>query len=309
MTKGCVTVFGGTGFLGRQIVKRLAADGMHVRVAVRRPERASFLEAFAPGGRIEAVAADVWKEATVTRAVEGSAAVVNTVGHYVEKRGASFDAVHGEGARHVAHQAFKAGVGRLVHISGIGADPASASPYVRARGIGEALVRDAFEGATILRPSVLFGPEDKFLNRLIRLVRLAPALALFGRGDTRLQPVFVSDVADASARVLADSGTRGKTFELGGPRVYAYKELLELISREVGRKRLLVPVPFAVWEAAAAALSVLPSPPLTADVVTLMKRDNVIGAGALGLEDLGISPTAVEKVLPTYINRSGKAND
>jgi NADH dehydrogenase len=309
MTKGCVTVFGGTGFLGRQIVKRLAADGMHVRVAVRRPERASFLEAFAPGGRIEAVAADVWKEATVTRAVEGSAAVVNTVGHYVEKRGASFDAVHGEGARHVAHQAFKAGVGRLVHISGIGADPASASPYVRARGIGEALVREAFEGATILRPSVLFGPEDKFLNRLIRLVRLAPALALFGRGDTRLQPVFVSDVADASARVLADSGTRGKTFELGGPRVYAYKELLELISREVGRKRLLVPVPFAVWEAAAAALSVLPSPPLTADVVTLMKRDNVIGAGALGLEDLGISPTAVEKVLPTYINRSGKAND
>ena len=309
MTKGCVTVFGGTGFLGRQIVKRLAADGMHVRVAVRRPERASFLEAFAPGGRIEAVAADVWNEATVARAVEGSAAAVNTVGHYVEKRGASFDAVHGEGARHVAHQAFKAGVGRLVHISGIGADPASASPYVRARGIGEALVREAFEGATILRPSVLFGPEDKFLNRLIRLVRLAPALALFGRGDTRLQPVFVGDVADASARVLADSGTRGKTFELGGPRVYAYKELLELISREVGRKRLLVPVPFAVWEAAAAALSVLPSPPLTADVVTLMKRDNVIGAGALGLEDLGISPTAVEKVLPTYINRSGKAND
>ncbi len=309
MIKGCVTVFGGSGFLGRQIVKRLAADGMHVRVAVRRPERASFLEAFAPGGRIEAVAADVWNEATVARAVEGSAAVVNTVGHYVEKRGASFDAVHGEGARHVAHQAFKAGVGRLVHISGIGADPASASPYVRARGIGEALVREAFEGATILRPSVLFGPEDKFLNRLIRLVRLAPALALFGRGDTRLQPVFVSDVADASARVLADSGTRGKTFELGGPRVYAYKELLELISREVGRKRLLVPVPFAVWEAAAAALSVLPSPPLTADVVTLMKRDNVIGAGALGLDDLGISPTAVEKVLPTYINRSGKTDD
>ena len=178
MIKGCVTVFGGSGFLGRQIVKRLAADGTHVRVAVRRPERASFLETFAPGGRIEAVAADVWNEATVARAVEGSAAAVNTVGHYVEKRGASFDAVHGEGARHVAHQAFKAGVGRLVHISGIGADPASASPYVRARGIGEALVREAFEGATILRPSVLFGSEDKFLNRLIRLVRLAPALAL-----------------------------------------------------------------------------------------------------------------------------------
>ena len=309
MTEGRVTVFGGTGFLGRQIVKRLAADGTHVRVAVRRPEQASFLEAFAPGGRIEAVAADVWNEATVARAVEGSAAVVNTVGHYVEKRGASFDAVHGEGARHVARQALKAGVGRLVHISGIGADPASASPYVRARGVGEALVLDAFEGATILRPSVLFGPGDKFLNTLARLARLAPALALFGRGETRLQPVFVGDVADASARVLADPGTQGKTFELGGPRVYAYRELLELVLREVGRKRLLVPVPFAVWEAAAAVLSVLPSPPLTADMVTLMKQDNVVGAGALGLKDLGISPAAVEKVLPTYIYRSGKADD
>ena len=309
MDSRLVTVFGGSGFLGRQIVKRLAADGTPVRVAVRRPEQASFLEALAPGGRIEVVAADVWNETTVARAVEGSAAAVNTVGHYVEQRGASFDAVHGEGARHVARQALKAGVGRLVHISGIGADPASASPYVRARGVGEALVRDAFEGATILRPSVLFGPGDKFLNTLARLARLAPALALFGRGETRLQPVFVGDVADASARVLADPGTQGKTFELGGPRVYAYRELLELVLREVGRKRLLVPVPFAVWEAAAAVLSVLPSPPLTADMVTLMKQDNVVGAGALGLKDLGISPVAVEKVLPTYIYRSGKADD
>ena len=225
------------------------------------------------------------------------------------KRGASFDAVHGEGARNVARQALKAGVGRLVHISGIGADPASASPYVRARGVGEALVRDAFEGAIILRPSVLFGPGDKFLNTLARLARLAPALALFGRGETRLQPVFVGDVADASAQVLADPGTTGKTFELGGPRVYTYRELLELVLREVGRKRLLVPVPFAVWEAAAAVLSVLPSPPLSADMVTLMKRDNVVGAGALGLKDLGISPVAVENILPTYIDRSGKADD
>lgn len=302
MAKGRVTVFGGSGFLGRQIVKRLAADGIPVRVAVRRPEQASFLEAFAPGGRIEAVAADVWDEATVARAVEGSVAVVNTVGHYVEKRGSSFDAVHGEGARHVAHQALKAGVGRLIHISGIGADPASASSYVRARGVGEVLVRDAFEGATILRPSVLFGPGDKFLNTLVRVARLAPALALFGRGETRLQPVFVDDVAEASARILADPGTGGKTFELGGPRVYAYRELLEVVLREVGRKRLLVPVPFAVWGAAAAALSVLPSPPLTADMVTLMKQDNVVGAGALGLEDLGISPVAVEKILPACVD-------
>jgi len=301
MVKGRVTVFGGSGFLGRQIVKRLAAEGIPVRVAVRRPEQASFLEAFAPGGRIEAVAADVWNEATVAQAVEGSVAAVNTVGHYVEKHGASFDAVHGEGARHVAHQALKAGVGRLVHISGIGSDPTSASPYVRARGVGEALVRDAFKGATILRPSVLFGPEDKFLNTLVRVARVAPVLALFGRGETRLQPVFVGDVAEALARVLADPGTGGKVFELGGPRVYTYRELLELVLRKVRRKRLLVPVPFAVWEATAAALSVLPSPPLTADMVTLMKRDNVVGAGALGLKDLGISPVAVEKVLPACI--------
>ncbi|MFQ5763960.1 MAG: complex I NDUFA9 subunit family protein [Rhodospirillales bacterium] len=301
MTKGRVTVFGGSGFLGRQIVKRLAADGVSVRVAVRRPARASFLEKLAPGGRIEVVAADVWDEASVTGALEGSAAAVNTVGHYVEKRGASFDAVHGEGARHVARQALKAGAERLVHISGIGADPASESPYVRARGVGEALVREAFEAATVLRPSVLFGPEDAFLNTLVRVARLAPALALFGRGETRLQPVFVDDVAETCARVLADPGTAGKTYELGGPRVYAYKELLELVLREVGRKRLLVPVPFALWEAAAAALSVLPRPPLSADMVTLMKRDNVVGAGALGLEDLGIHPVAVEEVLPACV--------
>lgn len=301
MAKGLVTVFGGSGFLGRQIVKRLAADKVPVRVAVRRPERASFHEEPAPGGRIEAMAADVWDEASVARALKGSAAVVNTVGHYVEKRGATFDAVHGEGARHVARQARLAGAGRLVHISGIGADPASESPYVRARGIGEARVQDAFDAATILRPSVLFGPEDKFLNTLVRLARLAPALALFGRGETRLQPVFVGDVAEACARVLADPGTAGETFELGGPRVYAYRELLELVLREVGRKRLLVPIPFALWEAAAALLSVLPSPPLTADMVTLMKRDNVVGEGTPGLKDLNISPVAVEEILPACV--------
>lgn len=303
MAQGLVTVFGGSGFLGRRIVERLAAEGTRVRVAVRRPERAPVAEDPGTGGRIEAVAADVWEEASVARALEGSWATVNTVGHYVEKRGASFDAVHGAGAENVARQARKAGARRLVHVSGIGADAASESPYVRARGMGEERVRDAFDGATIVRPSVLFGPEDRFLNTLVRAARLAPALALFGRGETRLQPVFVGDVAEATARILADPETAGRTFELGGPRVYAYRELLALVLRETGRRRFLVPVPFALWDAGAAALSVLPRPPITPDMVTLMKRDNVAGPGMPGLRDLGIAPVAVEDVLPACAGR------
>ena len=229
MTSGPVTVFGGTGFLGRRIVERLAGAGCDVRVGVRHPERASFREGGigrdghedgsghdAGSGRIEVVRADVWDEPTVARAVEGAASVINTVGHYVEKRGATFDAIHGRGAFHVARQAKEAGAGRLVHISGLGADPGSDSPYVRARGIGEGLVTDAFDTVTILRPSVIFGPGDAFVNRLAAMGRQAPVLPLFGTGGTRLQPVFVGDVAEACARALADPATQGRVYELGG---------------------------------------------------------------------------------------------
>jgi uncharacterized protein YbjT (DUF2867 family) len=184
-----ITVFGGSGFLGRQIVWRLAENGAHVHAAVRHPERASFLTKERKAGQITPVYADVWDEATVARAVNGADAVINTVGHYVEQGKSTFEAIHGQGAMHVAKASRAAGVHRLVHISGLGADPASESPYVRARGIGERLVKDAFPGATILRPSVIFGPEDAFFSRLAALAGKMPVLPLFGRGETMLQPV------------------------------------------------------------------------------------------------------------------------
>jgi len=302
MASKLVTIFGGSGFLGRQIVKYLAAEGTKVRVAVRHPERASLLKELTRDSQIELVRADVWDESTVARAVKKSMSVINTVGHYVEKSKATFDAVHGQGALHVARQARQAGAERLIHISGLGADPMSDSPYVRARGIGEELVKGAFEGVTILRPSVIFGPEDSFFNTLAGLARRSPVLPLFGVGRTNLQPVFVGDVAEACVRVLTDPSTQNKVYELGGPRIYAYKALLQLVLKQVGRGRVLVPFPFFLWDILAALMAFLPNPPLTRDQVKLMKRDNVVEGNTLTLEDLGIGPISIEDILPTYIN-------
>ncbi len=297
-----VTVFGGSGFLGRQIVKYLAAEGTSVRVAVRHPERASFLERLGRDGQIELVRADVWDEPTVARAVKQSASVINTVGHYAEKSRATFGAAHGQGALHVARQAGRAGTTRLVHISGLGADPTSDSPYVRARGIGEVLVKEAFDGVTIFRPGVIFGPDDSFFNTLAGMARQTPILPLFGMGRTNLQPVHVGDVAEACVRVLADPSTEGKVYEFGGPRVYTYKALVQLVLEQADRRRVLVPVPFFMWDTLAALLAFLPNPPLTRDQVKLMKRDNVVEGKASTLEDLGIAPASVEEILPTYIS-------
>ena len=245
--------------------------------------------------------ADVWDEPTVARAVEGAASVINTVGHYVETRGATFDAIHGRGALHVARQAKRAGAERLVHISGLGADRGSDSPYVRARRIGEGLVAEAFEGVTILRPSVIFGPGDSFLNKLAGMARQAPVLPLFGTGGTRLQPVFVGDVAQACVKVLADLSTQGRVYELGGPRVYAYEELVRLVIERIDRRTALFPIPFLVWEILAAGLALLPNPPVTRDQVKLMRRDNVVGGEALSLDDLGIRPVGLAEALPDCI--------
>jgi uncharacterized protein YbjT (DUF2867 family) len=291
-----VTVFGGSGFLGREIVRRLAADGAEVRVAVRHPERAAL-----PAGRITAVRADVWDEASVGPAVAGVDSVVNTVGHYVARGRATFEAIHGQGAMHVARAAAAAGVGRLVHISGIGADPGSESAYVRARAAGERLVREAFPQATILRPSVMFGPEDAFFNQLAGLARVLPVLPLFGSGDVRLQPVYVGDVARAVAKALVLEAAKGETYELGGPRAYSYKALLQLLLKQLGRRRLLLPVPYPVWELLAAAMAPLPNRPISRDQVVLMKQDNVVGAGAPSFAELGIAPRAVEEILPGYL--------
>jgi uncharacterized protein YbjT (DUF2867 family) len=300
MDYSCVTVFGGSGFLGRRIVEHLADGGAVVRVAVRHPERAASLGKAGTKGQIVPTYADVWDESSVAPAVKGADAVINTVGHYVEHGNSTFEAVHGQGAMHVARASATAGVQRLVHISGLGADPASASPYIRARATGERLVREAFPGATILRPSVVFGPEDAFINRLAALGRLMPVLPLFGHGDVKLQPVYVGDVAEATTKALATPVTQGKTYELGGPRVYPYKELLRLVLAQTGRKRLLIPVPYFAWDILALLMSPLPRAPISRDQVTLMKRDNVVAPDALTLADLGIAPTSVEEVLPAY---------
>ena len=301
MTRERVTVIGGSGFLGRRIVRRLVDDGISVRVAVRNPDRTLFPMENGTAGWVTPVRCDVWDEASVAPVVEGAIAVINTVGHYVERGAATFEAIHGQGAMHVAQAAAQAGVGRLVHISGLGADPASDSPYIRARGIGEDLVREAFPSATILRPSVVFGPEDAFFNRLAGLARILPVLPLFGRGETRLQPVFVGDVAEAVSASLANADTAGRTYALGGPGVYTYRELVECVLTQTGRRRLLMPVPFGIWTLQAAVLSLLPNPPLSRDQVKLMRADNVVPADALGLTDLGVTPTPVETVLPEYV--------
>ena len=305
MADRLVTVFGGSGFLGRRIVEQLAADGALVRIAVRRTERAASLTRLGGPGQITAVHADVWDEATVAPALAGVEAVVNTVGHYVERGDASFEAIHGQGARHVAAAANAAGVARLVHISGIGADPASDSPYVRARAIGERLVREAFPVATILRPSVMFGPDHDFLSRLAGLARVMPALPLFGAGDVRLQPAYVNDVAAAVAKALATPAAAGQLYELGGPRVYSYKALVQLVLDQTGRKRLLLPVPYFAWNALAALMAPLPGRPISRDQVKLMQKDNVVSPGALTFADLDITPTALEAIGPTYLRRAG----
>ena len=297
MRSNLVTVFGGSGFLGREIVKCLVAANQRVRVGVRRPEAASFLRQLGPDADVEAVHADVSDEPTVAKAVEGAACVVNSVGHYVEKQGATFHRIHALGAQHVARHASHAGVERLIQISGLGADPASDSPYVRSRGIGDNLVKDAFDGVTILRPSAIFGPGDALLNKLADVARHSPVVPLFGDGGTRLQPVFVEDVAEACVRALADPSTAGRVYELGGPEVFAYRELVQLVLQQMGWARAVVPVPFFAWDILAGLVAWHPSPPLTRDQVSLLKSDNAVAPRALTLEDLGIRPVRVEEVL------------
>jgi NADH dehydrogenase len=298
MSERLVTVFGGTGFLGRHLVERLRAEAWAVRVAVRHPDSLASRQADVGPAPLTAVSADVRDPAAVARALEGASAAINAVGHYRERGGATFEAVHVAGAGTVAGAAAEAGVERLIHVSGIGADETSPSSYVRARAAGEAAVTAAFAGATILRPSVLFGPGDAFIGALDALARATPVLPLFGAGDTRLQPVFAGDVAAAAARALARPVSAGRLYELGGPRVYTYRELLELLLSRTGRRRLLLPVPFVLWRALAAVAGLLPRPPVSEAQVTLMSHDNVAAPEARGFADLAITPRALESVLP-----------
>jgi NADH dehydrogenase len=282
-------VFGGTGFLGRRVVQRLAAEGRTLRIAVR------------SSGQANAVRADVRNPRSVAAAVAGADAVINAVSAYVEKRDVTFESVHVQGARTLAEQAAVAGVARLVLVSGIGADAQSRSPYIRARGRGELAVREAFPRATIVRPSAMFGPGDALFAGLADLVRLLPAVPLIGGGRARLQPVYVEDVSEAIARILADPATAGQTYELAGPRTYTLRELISLALRLMDKRRPLVPLPFALAQLQARLFELLPNPPLTTAQVDLLRSDNLASGSLPGFRDLGITPKAVEDIVPTYI--------
>ncbi|MSO76951.1 MAG: complex I NDUFA9 subunit family protein [Alphaproteobacteria bacterium] len=298
-----VAIIGGSGFIGRHLVRRLAADDCIVRVCVRDPEAALFLKPMGAVGQIVPIQTNLRDDASVRAAVAGVDAVVNLVGILHEFGKQTFDAIHAEGAGRVAAAAAEAGVGRLVHMSALGADAGSPAQYGRSKAAGEAAVKAAFPGATIVRPSIVFGPEDNFFNRFAAMAVLSPALPLIGGGGTRFQPVYVGDVAEAVRRVLADPSAAGRTYELGGPEVYSFRELLALLLEAIGRRRILLPVP--AWAAAipASVLERLPVPPLTRDQIRLLERDNVPTGTAPGLADLAIPPTAVMAVLPTYLDR------
>ena len=303
MTTRVATVFGASGFLGRHVVSRLAQNNWVVRAAVRRPRRADFLKPLGDVGQVVPMAVSVRDPALVEAAVQGADAVVNLVGILFERGSQSFEAVHAEGASNVAQAATTAGVRHLVHVSAIGADPNGAADYARSKGAAEAAVRAAFPEAVILRPSIVFGPEDSFFNRFAAMCSWTPALPLVGGGKTRFQPVYVGDVADAVMAAIRRPESRGKTYELGGPKIYTFKELLELLLKQIHRRRLLVPLPFPLASLQAAFLELLPEPLLTRDQVRLLKVDNVVGEGALTLADLGIEATHPEVILPRYLER------
>ncbi len=295
--RAVVTVFGGTGFLGRRVVRALAEAGFRVRAAARHPARAPFTDL---GDRVELCAADVRDAASIATAVDAAAGVVNAVGLYTEQGDESFAAIHVDGAGQLAAAARVAGA-RLVHLSGIGVDAGSPSKYVRARAHGEARVRATAPDAIILRPSVLFGHDDAFLGALLGLVRAIPVIPLFGAGRARLQPVHVDDVAAAIATIMNLDYDAAPLYELGGARAYAYRELLALLAARLGRRRLFVPVPFVVWNLLAAILSVLPNPPLSRDPIELLRHDNLPDPGLPGFDDLEIAPQSLESELDRRI--------
>lgn len=302
-----VTIFGGSGFVGRYVARRLAKAGWRVRVAVRRPNEALFVRTYGVVGQVDPVQANIRDEASTRRAIEGATAVVNCVGILGEYGKQTFDAVQDEGAGRIARLAAEAGVSRLVHVSAIGADAASPSLYARSKAAGEAAATAAFPEAVILRPSIVFGPDDHFFNRFGRMARLSPVLPLVG-AETRFQPVYVDDVAAAAAAAVEGDVAAG-VYELGGPETATFRELMTTLLGVIQRRRALVALPTAVAQIQAGALDfaqrwsfgLFANELLTRDQVILLGRDNVVAAGARGFEALGIAPTPMEAILTGYL--------
>ncbi|MEX2617525.1 MAG: complex I NDUFA9 subunit family protein [Alphaproteobacteria bacterium] len=312
-----VTVFGGSGFIGRHLVRRLAEQGCIVRVAVRDAAGANFLRPMGDVGQVTPVMTNIRDDAAVAAAVRDADAVVNLVGILFESGRQTFEAVHRDAAARIARHAKAAGVDRLVQISALGASTRSPSRYAWSKAAGEEAVLAEFPGATILRPSVVFGPQDEFFNRFAAMARMLPVLPVFGGAcpiygranagpdddGNRFQPVYVGNVADAIMAGLTRDDTAGKIYELGGPTVYSFRALMELVLRQTDRRCLLLPVPFWFAGLMAAFLQYLPKPPLTPDQVTLLRTDNVVTGELPGLDALDIAPTAAEVILPTYLDR------
>ncbi|HET7850454.1 MAG TPA: complex I NDUFA9 subunit family protein [Pseudolabrys sp.] len=301
-----VTVYGGSGFLGRHVVRALAKRHYRIRVAVRRPELAGHLQPLGRVGQIHAVQANVRYQPSVEAAARDADILINLVGILFERGRQRFDAVHVAAAEHVAAVA-KARGARMVHVSAIGADKNSPSRYGRTKALAEERVLSAAPSATIMRPSILFGPEDDFFNRFAAMARMSPVLPLVGGGHTRFQPVFAGDVAEAVAKAADGEARAGTIYELGGPEVKTFKELMQFVLATVERRRLLLPLPFAIARLQAMFLQFLPKPPLTPDQVELLRSDNVVSADAARdgrtLEGLGINPEPIAAIVPTYLWR------
>jgi uncharacterized protein YbjT (DUF2867 family) len=293
----CVTVFGGTGFVGRRVVRHLRESGIKVRMVSRHSERTE-------DDGIEQIVADAHDERSAAAAVAGADGVVNAISLYVQHANDTFHSVHVEAAGNIARAARQAGTRRFVHISGIGADTASPSPYIRSRGEGEAAVQAAFPGAVIVRPAVMFAAGDAFLATILRLLRSLPAYPIFGDGRTRLQPVYADDVAAAIARILRQSQKPYPVYELAGPRIYSYEELLRTIARIAQLRPVLMRMPFAIWDVLAGFAEMLPQPPFTRNQVELMQIDTTASKNLPGFRALGISTRSLEDELEAILRQS-----
>lgn len=325
MKQPVITVFGGSGFLGRSLVERLAKAGYCVRVAVRNTEAASFLKILGDTGQVVPWPADITRPDQVATAIDGADFVVNLVGILFNTGRQKFDNIHEIGAKTVAESSSLAGVKRLIHVSAIGAEEDSPSQYGRSKAAGIKAVKSVFPDASFVRPSVIFGANDKFFNLFAGLTRLTFMLPIFrsplipnvkvfsksgvisinfyGDGGTKIQPVYVGDVANAITRILSDPKTKGQTYDLGGPKVYSFKDLMRLLLTVTNRNRLLVPMPLGLAKILAWFLEFWPKPLLTTDQVNSLKRDNVVSKNNPGFKELGIAPIAAEAILPTYLHR------
>ena len=303
MRGAVVAVLGAAGFIGRHLVARLADEGAVIRALSRDPDRALHLKPLGDVGQIVLLGCDPSDDRSLGAALAGADHAVNLIGILHERRAGDFDRVHGELPGRLGRIAREHGLERVVHVSAIGADPASPSAYARSKAKGEAALRAERPDAVILRPSIVFGPEDQFFNRFAAMASLAPALPLIGGGHTRFQPVYVGDVAQAIVAALTREDAAGRTYELGGPRVATFRELLAYMLAVTRRRRLLLSLPFGLARLQGRLLGLLPDPPLTEDQVRLLERDNVVAPGMPGLAELGVAATPMEAVVPAYLDR------